>query len=343
MGKRLGNLRYTLAGLAGLVLAAALIVLGALRPEKEAAVRPVWVTATARPLKTSLAAPAQQPGGERRRGVYTLLLAGQDNGNGNTDTLMVVRLDTTQHSIDVVSIPRDTMINTAWQIRKINAAYSMGVYEGGSGPEALCRYVAGLTGFEPDGYAIVNLSAFVRAVDAMGGVYFDVPFAMDYEDSTQNLSIHLKKGYQLLTGTQAMQLCRYRSGYASADLGRIDMQQRFLKACAAQFIERGSIPNAVRVVEILASELETDMSAARIAWLMAQVLACKSENIRFSTAPSLADTVGGYSYTILELEPWLELLNRCLNPGSLPITAAELDLVYAQDGQIRCTAAAKFR
>lgn len=343
MGKRLVNNRYALAGLAGLLLAAAFLLFGAMTPEPAEAVRPAWVTATTRPMRAALADEPQQPGGERRRGMYTLLLAGQDNGNGNTDTLMLMRLDTTTHSIDVVSIPRDTMINTAWQIHKINAAYSMGVYEGGSGPEALCRYAAGLTGFEVDGYAIVSLNAFVRAVDAMGGVYFDVPFNMDYEDPSQNLSIHLQKGYQLLNGTQAMQLCRYRSGYASADLGRIDMQQRFLKACAAQFIDRGSIPNAVRVVEILASELETDMSATRIAWLLAQVLACKSENIRFSVAPSLADTVGGYSYTILQLEPWLELLNRCLNPGTRPITAEELDVVYAQDGEIRCTAAAKFR
>ena len=288
-----------------------------------------------------------EPGGAeaqntRREGVYTFLLAGQDNGNGNTDTIMVIRLDTLNRTIDAVSIPRDTMINTAWKIRKINAAYSMGPYNGLSGAECLAAHVAELTGFPVDGYAVVDLRAFVEIVDAMGGVWFEVPMAMDYEDPSQNLAIHLKAGYQLLNGQQALGLCRFRSGYASADLGRIDMQHRFLKACAGQFIEKGSIPNAVRVVEILADSVETDMSAGKIAWFLAQALRCPAENIRFHTAPNRLDTVGGFSYTILELEPWLQLINRCLDPYELPLTAADLNVVFIQDGALGFTAAPCF-
>ena len=279
---------------------------------------------------------------ERREGVYTFLLAGQDNGNGNTDTLTVVRLDTAARSLDAVFIPRDTMVNSDWRIKKINAAYSMGLYDGSGGAACLARHVEGLTGFPADSYAVIDISAFVRAVDAMGGVWFDVPMAMDYEDPSQNLAIHLRPGYQLLSGQQAIGLCRFRSGYPTADLGRIEMQQRFLKACAAQFASVGNIPNMKKVVEILADKLETDMSAGKIAWFLVQALRCPSENIRFHTAPNQVDTVDGYSYTILELEPWLELINSCLNPYTRPITAQDLDVIYAADGQIRCTGEARF-
>ena len=279
------------------------------------------------------------PAAGRRDGVYTLLLAGQDDGNSNTDTLMLARLDSREHRIDVVSIPRDTMINTPWKIRKINAAYAMGPFNNESGAASLKRQVARLTGFEPDGYAVLELDTFRQLIDAMGGVRFTVPMAMDYEDKSQGLSIHLSPGEQLLNGQQAVGLCRFRSGYSNADLGRIEMQQRFLKRCAEQCISLGNIPNLPKVVQILAEGLETNVSAGNIAWLLGQTLRCKSEDIRFATAPTALDTVDGYSYTILELEPWLAMLNASLNPHREPIRAAALDLIYRRDGGIACTAA----
>ena len=155
---------------------------------------------------------------------------------------------------------------------------------------------------------------------------------------TKDLSIHLRPGEQLLNGQQAMGLCRYRSGYSNADLGRIEMQQRFLKSCADQFISLGNIPNLPKVVQILAEHLETNISAGNIAWLLRQTLQCRSEDIHFSTAPTALDTVDGYSYTILELEPWLAMVNASLNPYRETIRAEDLDLIYRRDGGIACTA-----
>ena len=157
------------------------------------AVNRVLSEATPLPQPTETA-----PVSARRDGVYTLLLAGQDDGNANTDTLMVARLDSGEHRIDVVSIPRDTMINTAWKIRKINAAYAMGPYNNESGAASLSRQIARLTGFEPDCYAILDLDAFRQVIDAMGGVRFEVPMAMDYEDRSQGLSIPRKEAAEYI-------------------------------------------------------------------------------------------------------------------------------------------------
>ena len=67
-------------------------------------------------------------------------------------------------------------------------------------------------GFEPDFQVVVEWEAVGEIVDAMGGVWFDVPRKMDYEDPYQDLSIHLDKGYQLLNGEQAMGVVRFRDG-----------------------------------------------------------------------------------------------------------------------------------
>ena len=65
-------------------------------------------------------------------------------------------------------------------------------------------------GFEPDYQVIVEWEAVGKIVDAMGGVYFDVPRNMNYDDPFQDLHIHQKEGYRLLTGDDAMQVLRYR-------------------------------------------------------------------------------------------------------------------------------------
>ena len=74
----------------------------------------------------------------RQDGVYTILLVGNDDGNGNTDTIMVGKIDTENHKMDFVCIPRDTLINSTWDVRKINAVY-WGNINGGGDPVKKAR------------------------------------------------------------------------------------------------------------------------------------------------------------------------------------------------------------
>ena len=272
----------------------------------------------------------------RQDGVYTVLVAGSDDGTGNTDVIMVGRLDTVEHTADVVSIPRDTLINVDTPIRKLNSVYWGAVNNGGVGAEALRRHVKKLTGFDVDCYAILNLDAFERVVDALGGIWFDVPQRMYYD---QGPVIDLEPGWQLLDGEQAMWLCRYRSSYVNGDLDRIEVQHDFLKAAADQFLQLGSIPNIPQVAQILAESTDTNMTAANLAWFARQLLRCKSEDIRFYTAPNTPAYVNEISYTFLDLYNWLEMVNTRLNPTSTPIGEGQLDLVYLHNGAVSCTTA----
>ena len=274
---------------------------------------------------------------DRQQDIYTILLVGNDDGNGNTDTIVVGRLDTVNHTMDFVSIPRDTLVNLDWNVRKINAVYAGTANSGGVAIDGLKTQIRNLIGFNVDCYAVIDLDVFVDTVDLMGGVWFDVPQAMHYEDPGQNLYIHIDAGYQCLNGEQAMGVVRYRSGYANGDLGRIEMQQQFLKAVATQFIRLGNIPNISQVVSLLAQNMDTDLSAANIAFFLRQALLCNSEDINFHTMPNTPDMVYGLSYTFVELDPWLEMINQCLNPYNAAVTAANLDVVYKSGGTILST------
>ena len=347
---------FLIVGIVALVLAAGVIGYAIWERPPEIAPSPS-ATGTPKPTAAPTAAPTQAPDGQdvppsappeedptemnddadalqtdREPGAYTLLLVGRDYMSNSTDTIMVARLDTRAHSIDCVSIPRDTLINIAWANtpKKINAVYPGYVNSGGSGIDGLKIYIRNLLGFDVDCYSVVNIKAMEDAVDTIGGVWFDVPQAMHYDAPDQDLHIHIDAGYQLLNGSDAVKLCRFRSGYADADIGRINMQQAFLKALASQMLTLGNIPNLGSLVTILTENVDTDLTAANIAWFARQFLLCSVENIHFHTMPySNACMINGTSFVSINQDAWLELVNSALNPYTEPVTSANVNLLMS--------------
>ena len=274
---------------------------------------------------------------DRKDGVYTILIVGVDQISESTDTMMVCRFDTNNHKIDCVSIPRDTLINVAWDLRKLNAVYSASLHSGGTGIDNLCMHIKWLTGFDVDCYAVVDLLLFQNIINEMGGIWFDVPIEMNYWDIPQELFIDIHPGYQLLDGYQSMCLCRFREDYSNGDLGRIEMQQAFLKAAAQQFLTLGNIPHAGKVVRMLAEGVQTNLNAGNIAWFLRQALQCKSRDIHFYTMPCITRNIRGYSYAVVEPYDWVNLINEVLNPYKTDISWGMLNIVYYNGDRVEST------
>ena len=294
-------------------------------------------TATPSPTPTPVLDGGIAPASSREDGVYTVLLAGIDMYTGHTDTILVGKVDTNAHKMDFVSIPRDTLLNMDGDMRKVNAVYYQATQLERDGMAALKKRVEELVGFEIDCYALINLDAFVEVIDAVGGIdyYFDEP--LFYDDVWQDMYIDYPAGEAHLSGIEAMTLVRYRAGYASADIGRIEVQHKFLKACAEQFISLGNIPNVGKVIDILSDSLTTDLSARNIAFFMRQALMCKAEDISFDTMPIAPKTIGGYSYAVIVLYNWLDMINERLNPYTEEITASDLNVMYNEIFGYGCT------
>ena len=326
--------------LGAVVLTAALVAGGYMLWERAPEVEPGAIVAEpeASPQVTARTTAQEDKGTpfdtQRKDGVYTILLAGNDDGTGNTDTIMVGKIDTVRHTMDFVSIPRDTIINVEWDNRKLNSVYWGSKNNGGNGIDALRSHVKKLIGFDVDCYAVADLESIIEVVDVMGGVYFDVPFEMNYEDGPV---IHLQPGYQLLDGYEAMGLCRYRDGYVNGDLERIEVQHQFLKTVAEQFISLGNIPNIGKVSKILAESMDTNLTAANIAYFIRQALMCNTEDINFYTAPNTPQDVQQLSYTFLDLYNWIDLINSTINPYTTPVSEGNLDVVYLHNGAACCT------
>ena len=278
---------------------------------------------------------AMSSGGDE--GIFTFLLVGNDDGMGNTDTIMVGKLDTNNHTIDIVSIPRDTMVNISWNTKKINSVYWGTVNSGGVGIDGLKKHIKNICGFEIDCYAVIDLGAFVDIVDAIGGIDFDIPIDMDYDDPAGNIHVHQKAGITHLDGEAAMGVVRFRNnnngtGYPIPDIGRISTQQAFIKTIANEMLTLGNIPNIGKIISIITENLDTDLSAANISFLVRQFLKCQSDNINFYTAPTLGADIYGLSYQYLDVTAWLEMVNEHLSPYSEEITTANVNILTCNYG-----------
>lgn len=259
---------------------------------------------------------------ERKGGFYTILLSGLDDDNGGSDTNILMAVDTVNGYVYGASIPRDSKAIIGGKARKINYAYNKG------GTELLASTVSEQLGIPVDYTVCVNLQGFTALVDAIGGVDFEVPINMDYDDPIQGLSIHFKKGMQHLSGADALRVVRFRhnndgTGYGSEDLGRMQTQQKFLKAVAKKmFSFENLISNPRKYAEIFGQYVDTDLSVTDLAWFGMQVLGMGVDKIDFSTLPN----EWKYPFIYLDPDETLALVNTYLNPYVEDRTADDLNI-----------------
>lgn len=262
---------------------------------------------------------------ERSEGCSTILVAGTDAGGYRTDSMLLLNVDREQRAIRLVSIPRDTLIYCEYSIPKLNSAYGW-AGGGDDGMQELLLRITEITGFTPDGYVVVELDVFRELVDLMGGIQFDVPVDMHYADPTQNLVIDLQAGEQLLDGAKAMQVARFRSGYATADLGRIEVQRSLVSAALEQWVSVKGLLKLKKAVTLVTEHTNTDLSAGNLLWLAESLLICDRSGIESATMPGHAADFASGSYYVLDAEGVAELVNTMLSPYEEPIRAEELSI-----------------
>ena len=289
-------------------------------------------------------------GGERKsEDYYTVLILGRDTGGGgNTDTMLLASYDVTNQKATVMSIPRDTMVNVPYDIKRINAVYNYGG-GGDEGIQYLYKEISQLVGFEPDYQVVVEWDAVGEIVDAMGGVWFDVPRNMNYDDPYQDLHIHQEKGYRLLSGDDAMQVLRYRHdndmhyGYPDGDLGRIKTQQAFLSAMVEQLLKLENVTKIRQFIQVFQDNVETDLSFQNILWFAKKAVfgGLSMENVEFVTMPNKnvsawSRTYQSYqSYVVPIADELLDLVNNQLSPFTKVFTLSDLDIMSVNsDGSL---------
>jgi len=237
-----------------------------------------------------------------------VMLLGVDKDGTRTDVMIMGHLNLVDKSITMIQIPRDTYVpDNGRRDKKINSAYASGV-------DTTFKEVEMVTGVEVDKYVKIDTSQFRNIIDEMGGIDYDVPIDMHYDDPTQDLHIHIDKGYQTLDGAKAEQFVRFRqdndgNGYPEGDVGRLKAQQGFIKEAIKQLF---SFKNTLKIPSLISTfdkMVETNFTNGELLSYMSSVFEIGHENISVITLAGEGEYRYGGSYFFPDKEKNDELID----------------------------------
>jgi len=240
-----------------------------------------------------------------------LLLLGLDKDKTRSDVIIVINYKPWKDALNMISIPRDTKVIINGENHKINAMIGMG------GEELTISKVERITGLNIDYFVTIDLEAFRKIVDELGGVEVYVPFDMVYDDPEQDLHINLKKGLQILDGSKAEQFVRYRkgnvpqTGYKDGDIGRINAQQEFIKALIEQKLNLKYLHKLDEIYDILSKHTRTNIKLKDLSYYLRNINIkdIKINKINNYTLPGEAVIIDNLWYYIYDAEKTRELTN----------------------------------
>lgn len=251
-------------------------------------------------------------------GRTNILLLGLDSGDESnvdsprrSDTMIVASINNEDGTVNLLSIPRDTRVLIPGQkdYDKINHAYFFG------GPRLAAKTVEEFLQLPIHYYAAVEWQAFIKIVDIVGGVNLYVERDMHYNDPYANLEINLQKGYQHLDGYKAGEYVRYRSDELG-DIGRVQRQQRFIKALSNEALNAGLILKAPELVSTAKEYVQTDIPPGQMVKLAYSLKGLNAGNLHIEMLPGSFATHGGLSYWSPDAERIDQLIDRMFNSRS---------------------------
>ena len=233
---------------------------------------------------------------KKNLGEFRVLLLGistDQEGVDLTDTIIVASYNPNTQKATLLSIPRDTYTGTnpskATAYEKINALYNRK-----HRPDETLKAVNDITGLNIEYYAVIKTEALIKLVETIGGVTFNVPINMDYDDPTQDLHIHLQAGEQLLDGDKAEQLVRFRHNnngtsypeeYGDNDAGRMKTQREFIMQVIRQTATPGNIFKLGEILDIAKEYIITNINFDVAKDYIPYVVEFSTENMLNATLP----------------------------------------------------------
>ena len=239
-----------------------------------------------------------------------LILGVDDSEEPEADTILVLSFANETGKVRIISIPRDTLISSRTVSGKIGVLYGRG------GANFLVREVSKMLGVPIHQYVIIDMRTFAELIDVLGGLDIYVEENMDYEDEAAGLSIHIGQGYQHLSGEDVQKYLRWR-GEKLGDMGRVQRQQKFIKALYAKVLQLETLPKLPAIADIFRNRMDTSaeiFDSAHLANVLRKMssdppstlLLPGAENVDGAWVPNVAEIEARMS----ELFPFQELVPR---------------------------------
>lgn len=239
-----------------------------------------------------------------------LYVLAMGESTGMSDTIIVCSYDPKTQEASMLSIPRDTFIGdskySASAYDKINS-----LYNNGRNPEKTLEAVNEITGLDIKNYVLIDTQALVELVDAIGGVEFNVPIDMKYDDYSQELHVDLQEGWQRLNGEQVEQLVRFRHNadgstysyeYGMEDFGRMRTQREVIMAIAKQTIQLKNVKEIGNILDITEKYVQTNMNFQDLKDYIPYAINMNTDNIKAEQLPGQPKYINGISFFLHDEE-----------------------------------------
>lgn len=253
-----------------------------------------------------------------------ILLLGMDIGDPNqpnnqsikrTDTIMVLNYNPKNKKMQIVSIPRDTLINVNGRNVKINAAFAIGGYS------KIKQEAENLLNVNINYIVKIDYNAFRELIDSIGGVKMKIERNMIYDDEGQNLHINFKAGETVkLNGQKAEEFFRWRknndgSGFANGDLDRIENQQKFISKVVDKCTNPLILIRVPKIITALGNNVETNMPVTKILSYGLKFIRLSNDKLTMTIAAGIPKTINGESFLVFDKSSNKELITSLSSSG----------------------------
>ena len=126
--------------------------------------------------------------------------------------------------------------------------------------------------------------------------------------------IHLKAGEQKLDGEESVQLLRFRSGYAMADLERVNVQRAFVQAAMEQWVNPMLIFRGPAALAAVRNDTTTDLSVGNLIWIARAMIGCDFADITTNTLPGQPQMINGGSYFVADQTATAQMMQEIYSP-----------------------------
>lgn len=284
---------------------------------------------------------------KKNLGEFKCLILGISTDQENvdlTDTIMVASYNPNTQKATLLSIPRDTYTGKtpakATAYEKINALYSRK-----HRPDETLKAVNEITDLDIKYYVVVKTEALIKLVDVIGGITFDVPIDMNYDDPTQDLYIHLSKGYQKLTGAQVEQLVRFRHnnngisypfdyGNGVEDHGRSRTQRDVVVAIAKQTLKFKNVTEISNIIDIFKAYVKTNLDLDLLKDYIPYAVDMNMDAVKVGRIPGIDDVVNGIWFFFNDEEGTKELVDELFNGKTAESSDVSENNNLASDNEI---------
>jgi LCP family protein required for cell wall assembly len=289
------------------------------------------------------AAPGADPLGKN---FHTVLMMGSDEGSDRislrTDTMILAMVhEDTGHTV-LVSVPRnltkvefppgtaladrypqgfDDLINALY-VAVDNDADLTAAYDIDGTPPGIRALMEGLSwtlGVNIDDYVLVNSCAFVKVVDAIGGVTInldkELPMPSKLPCSNYRLTPTIGPGETYMDGTKALGYVRSRT--ADSDYQRMDRQRTLLQTIASQIGITDLLTNFSALATAVKDDVRTSMTVEEARTMLATL---QSDNGAFESVGLVPPIVEPGSPDFPALRAYLQQLRQNTSQGLPPPT-----------------------